>query len=74
MDNAVDPAFGGRGIGSAMHKKVLKAMQKAGMEIAKVGTGIDENQASARRLYEKHGFEEVYIEKFYLRSLKELEF
>ncbi len=74
MDNAVDPAFSGKGIGSAMHKVVLKSMQKAGMEIAKVGTGVDENQAHSRRLYEKHGFKEVYVEKFYLRSLKNLEF
>ena len=74
MDNAVDPVFGGKGIGSAMHRKVLKAMQTASMKIAKVGAGIDENQAPARRLYEKHGFKEVYVEKFYLRRLKDLKF
>ena len=74
QDNAVDPAFGGKGIGSAMHKQVLRAMKAAGMEVAKVGTGAYENHAAARKLYERHGFKEAFVQKTYLRSLEELEF
>jgi len=74
QDNAVDPAFAGKGIGSAMHRQVLKALKKAGMEVAKVGTGTSDAFAAARRLYEKHGFKEVFVQKTYLRSLDDLEF
>ena len=74
QDNAVDPAFAGKGIGSAMHQQVLRAMKTSGMEVAKVGTGVDENYAAARKLYEKYGFKEAFVQKTYLRSLEDLEF
>ena len=74
QDNAVDPAFAAKGIGSAMHKQVLRALKDAGMEVARVGTGVDENYAAARKLYEKYGFKEAFVQKIYLRSLEELEF
>lgn len=74
LDNAVDPAHGGKGIGSAMHREVLRRMKEAGMELAKVGTGLDQNQAPARRMYEKHGFEEVFREVLFVRTLNDLEF
>jgi len=73
LDNAVDPDFAGKGIGSAMHKKVLSALKDVGMEVARVGTGVDENYIAARRMYEKHGFKEVFVQKTYLRSLDNLE-
>jgi len=69
LDNAVDPDFAGKGIGSAMHEQVLSALKDAGMEVARVGTGVGENYAAARRMYEKNGFKEVFVQKIYLRSL-----
>ena len=74
LDNAVDPACGGKGIGSTMHREILRRMREDGMELAKVGTGLDENQAAARRLYEKHGFKEMYREVICVRRLDDLEF
>jgi ribosomal protein S18 acetylase RimI-like enzyme len=70
MDNAVDPDYGGRGIGSAMHREVLRRMKSAGMDVARVST--NEHQVAARRLYEKHGFEEVHRTITYLRTLKDI--
>ncbi len=66
-DNAVDPEYGGKGIGSLMHKEVLNSMKKAGMQVAKVGTF--EHQKPARKMYEKHGFKQVCKEVIYLKSL-----
>lgn len=74
LDNAVDPAYGGKGIGSAMHREVLRRMREVGLKLAKVGTGLDENQAGARGMYEKHGFKEIYREVIYVRTLDDLEF
>lgn len=70
MDNAVDPAYGGRGVGSAMHREVLRALKRAGMKLAKVGTG--EHQTSAQKLYKKHGFQEVMRSISFIKSLEEL--
>ena len=68
LDNAVDPDYGGQGVGSAMHKEVLKALKRAGMKLAKVGTC--EHQITAQKLYKKHGFREVMREIFFVRSLE----
>jgi ribosomal protein S18 acetylase RimI-like enzyme len=73
LDNAVDPAHTGKGVGSAMQRAVLRAMKDAGMTLAKVGTGLGEAQASARRMYEKNGFREVFREVIYVRTLNDLD-
>lgn len=54
--NAVDPAWAGQGIGTAMYRFALDRMRAAGMRAATVSTGGDESHAPARRAYEKAGF------------------
>lgn len=71
LDNAVDPAFGGRGIGSALHKKVLQDMKEAGMKLAMVSTG--DHQIPARKMYEKHGFKALFQTVHYFNKLSDLE-
>lgn len=55
-NNAVSPAFQGRGIGAQMYAFVLERMREAGMKAAIVTTGGDDAHAPARRAYEKAGF------------------
>ncbi len=57
QDNAVDPEYQGRGIGSAMNKWVLDHFRSEGVKIARVGTLLHDK--AARRVYEKNGFEEL---------------
>lgn len=56
-DNAVDPEYQGRGIGTAMNKWVLDHFRDEGVKIARVGTLLHDK--AARRMYEKNGFEEL---------------
>ena len=56
-DNAVDPEYQGRGIGSAMNKWILYHFRDEGVRIARVGTLLHDK--AARRVYEKNGFEEL---------------
>ncbi len=58
-NNAVDPAFQGRGIGTSQYEEALRRMREAGMKYATVGTGLDPTHAPARRGYEKVGFRQV---------------
>jgi len=55
-NNAVHPAYQGRGIGPTMHEHMFGRLRAAGMEIVKVTTGGDPSHAPARRAYEKSGF------------------
>lgn len=55
-DNAVDPAYQGRGIASEMYRFVLDKMKEQGMKVASVMTGGDEAHIPARKSYEKAGF------------------
>jgi ribosomal protein S18 acetylase RimI-like enzyme len=71
-NNAVDPAYGRKGIGSAMNRQVLMNFKKAGMEIAYVATL--EHQTAARKMYEKHGFKEVARRIEYVQSVADLKF
>jgi ribosomal protein S18 acetylase RimI-like enzyme len=57
--NAVDPARGRRGIGTAMYEHAIAVMKEAGMRVATVATGGDASHAPARRAYEKAGFDRV---------------
>lgn len=54
--NAVDPAFAGKGIGTAMYEFAITRMKDGGMRVATVATGGDTSHAPARRAYEKAGF------------------
>jgi len=57
QDNAVDPEYQGRGIGSAMNKWVIDHFRSEGVRIVRVGTLLHDK--AARRVYEKNGFEEL---------------
>jgi ribosomal protein S18 acetylase RimI-like enzyme len=54
--NAVHPDHAGRGFGTRMYAHVLARMRELGMAVATVGTGADPSRATARRAYEKAGF------------------
>lgn len=58
-NNGVDPAYQGRGIGNALHRKVLDLMREKGCRFAEVETGMGDGFAAARHSYEKLGFEPI---------------
>ncbi|NPV08150.1 MAG: GNAT family N-acetyltransferase [Anaerolineae bacterium] len=68
-NNAVDPEFCGRGIGSAQYRAVLDVFRREGMRFATVVTGLDEAHAAARRAYEKVGFVPVLSSVEYMMKL-----
>lgn len=67
---AVDPAFQGQNIGTALNETALDFMQANGMTFAEVGTGGDPGHAPARRSYEKAGFTPLPLMRYY-KVLKE---
>ncbi|HJN17247.1 MAG TPA: GNAT family N-acetyltransferase [Armatimonadota bacterium] len=67
--NGVAPEFRGNGIGTRQVEHVLGLMREAGMEIAAVGTGMNDGHAPARRVYEKAGFEPVIEYRMYAQRL-----
>ena len=68
-DNAVLPAYRGRGIGGQLLARVLELIKAAGMEFAQVSTGLEEPYASARRLYGRQGFEPLNHSIHYVKKL-----
>ena len=62
---AVDPAFQGQGIGTALMEFALSWMQEAGMSVAMVDTGGDPGHAPARHTYEKLGFGLLPIARYF---------
>ncbi len=54
--NAVHPDFRGRGIGTEIVRKALDRLRETGMRIAIAGTGLSDEHAPARHVYEKVGF------------------
>lgn len=56
-NNAVDPAFQGRGIGSAMNRWIVDHFRKEGLRVARVSTM--EHDIAAQKVYEKQGFKEL---------------
>ncbi len=54
--NATHPDFRGQGIGTGIVERCLAKLREAGMRIAIAGTGLGEEHAPARRVYEKVGF------------------
>jgi len=55
-NNAVDPAWQGRGIATALYRHVLGVFRAAGMTVAAVTTGLDDAHAPARAAYHRAGF------------------
>lgn len=56
-NNAVDRSCGLKGVGQALYAEVFRRMRAAGMTVARVDTGYnDEGHAPARRAYERAGF------------------
>ena len=68
-DNAVLPAYRGRGVGGQLLARVLEINEAAGMEFAQVSTGLAEPYASARRMYERQGFEPLNRSIHYVKKL-----
>ena len=61
----VDPAFQGRGLGSALTEHAHTEMTDAGMAVAMVETGGDPGHAPARRTYEKAGYTGLPIVRYF---------
>lgn len=56
-ENAVAFAYRGMGIAQKMYDRVFSEMRREGMKYTMVETGLDEAHASARRAYERAGFD-----------------
>ncbi len=67
--NGVALAARGKGVGTRQVEKMLEMMRSAGMEMATVGTGLNEGHAPARRVYEKCGFEPLIDYRMYSQKL-----
>jgi GNAT superfamily N-acetyltransferase len=67
--NGVALAARGKGLGTLQVEKMLELMRAAGMEVACVGTGLNEGHAPARRVYEKCGFEPLIDYRMYSQKL-----
>ncbi len=55
--NAIDPAFQGQGGGRFMYEFALARLKALGVQLARVGTGLDDNHAAARTAYKAVGFD-----------------
>nr|MBQ4318108.1 GNAT family N-acetyltransferase [Clostridia bacterium] len=66
--NAVRGDLRGYGLGSGLHRKLLDSMRAEGIKYAQVGTGLDEAHASARRSYERAGFDRAVPNVVYFRK------
>jgi ribosomal protein S18 acetylase RimI-like enzyme len=64
---AVDPQYQRLGIGNALTRHAMDLMRRAGMKIVMVETGDDPGHASARRSYEKAGFERWPVARYFRR-------
>ncbi|HUS16564.1 MAG TPA: GNAT family N-acetyltransferase [Chloroflexia bacterium] len=62
---AVHPDYQNHGIGTDLNTFALTKMQESGMEIAWVGTGGDPGHAPARRSYEKAGYTDLPIARYF---------
>ena len=68
-ENAVYPDFRGKGIASKLYSAVFEELRHAGCEVVRVGTGLDEAHAPARRAYQKEGFEASLSSIVYYKKL-----
>ena len=68
-NNAVDPEFQGKGIGTQQHREVLNVFREKGLTHATVHTGLDPAHAAARKSYEKLGFKPMAESVVYFTEL-----
>ena len=68
-NNAVDPEFQGKGIGTQQHKDVLRMLREKGLTHATVHTGLDPAHTAARKSYEKLGFKPMSESIVYFMEL-----
>ena len=69
QNNAVDPEYQNRGIGTAQIERVLEIFREEGMQLAEVETGLDAGYGPARSMYKKCGFEPTIERVTYHLSL-----
>jgi ribosomal protein S18 acetylase RimI-like enzyme len=67
--NAVNPQYGGKGIGSQLLNRVLNIFKENGLLYANVITGLNEGHTPARKMYEKAGFEPLLENIVYAMKL-----
>jgi GNAT superfamily N-acetyltransferase len=68
-NNAVALAHQGKGIGTALYRRLLEIFRAEGMRLAWLETGQEEVYAPARRAYEKVGFRPFHKAVFYVQDL-----
>lgn len=68
-ENGVSSAFRGRKIATKLYDAVFERLREAGCEAVRVGTGLDDAHAPARRAYEKAGFEASLSSITYYKKL-----
>lgn len=68
-DNAVSAKYKGRGIAKMLYEAVFEKLRSEGCAVCRVGTGLDEAHAPARRAYEKAGFEKSLQSVTYFKKL-----
>jgi ribosomal protein S18 acetylase RimI-like enzyme len=62
---AVDPDHQGGGLGTALTEFALDKLKDAGMKVAVAETGGDPGHAPARRTYEKAGYVQLPIARYF---------
>ncbi len=62
---AVDPDYQGHGIGTVLAESALDRIKDAGVTVAMVETGGDPGHAAARRTYEKAGYVQLPIARYF---------
>ena len=67
LNNAVDPACQGKGVGTAMNQWIMAHFCKEGLKIARVSTLAHDK--AAQRVYEKQGFKELARSIHYSKEL-----
>ena len=68
-NNAVAGDMRGHGIGGRQYEFVFDRLREMGAKCVKVGTGLDEAHAPARRAYEKAGFDRSLSSITYYKML-----
>ena len=68
-DNAVKKGFQGLGIAGRLYDAVFAKLRENGCKLVRVGTGLDDAHAPARRAYAKMGFETALSSVTYYKKL-----